>query len=228
MTVDRLATEYEIAAREIGEFLRKVLTKRDTEDRHVACSRNLRHVWKARSIAECGVAHAKATGFGCHHLRKTFFRPTEEFTRCCCNVIGRFCHHGKDSVFNTNALTRLETDLCRRTCGGIGRDWNAGIFIDATGFHCFEKHIHGHHFGQRRRITSGVCIGCKQRFTCVRIDYDRGIPIASCNGWHCCGGCGATCYDSEKKSGLRCSFQGVCDFTECGTHDDDLPVSRFF
>ncbi len=205
-----------------------MLTKRNAEDCHVAGCGLLGHVWQARCVAECGVAHAKTTGFGRHHLGETFFRTTEEFAGCRGNVIGRLCHHGKDSIFNANALTRLEADLCRRTCGSIGGDRNAGIFVDATGFHCFKKHIHGHHLGERRGIPLCVCIGCKQRFTCVRVNHDRGIPIASCNGWHCCRGCGTACYDSEKKGGLRRSFQGVCDFTECGTHDDDLPVSRFF
>ncbi len=188
----------------------------------------LRHVRQARRVTESCVAHAETTRLCGHHLGKAFFRAPKIFSNRCRYVVGRFGDHGQCCIFSADTLSRTETDFRGRTRSRISGNGDTRILAHATCLHGLEQHVEGHHLGEGGRIALCIRVRGEQRLAGVRINYDGCVSVTRRYRRYCCRSCRTPRYNCKKKGGLCRSFQGICDFTKCGTHDDDLPVSRIF
>ena len=174
MIAHRTAVIDELLGREIFVVAGKPLLDRPSEQGLITRCRHLRVIGQSGRIDVSGAAHAERMRLLRHQFRELTFVAAEILGDRDGGVVGGFCHHRLDRVFDGDALPGLEAKLGRRLLGSVCGNPELRVQSDLAGIEPLEEQIERHDFGQRGRMPRPIGVGRVQYVTGGAVHYNRG------------------------------------------------------
>ncbi len=135
--------------------------------------RHLFVVGQAGGVAINRPDHAERAGLAGHQLGEIAFVAGDGFRNHDGGVVGGAGHQSLDGVFDSDGLTRAQTEFGGSLVRGVIGDVHFGVELHLAGIEALEQQIERHDLGERRRMAAGVGIGGGERGAGVAV-YDDG------------------------------------------------------